>query len=76
MTMAALLRADSDICPTDLHRHQLTCERCGVSDQTVASTMTRSGRLWAPTCSTCAAKARASKAERIAAVERSVGGAS
>jgi len=59
------------LCPQGMHRHAMTCARCGVSDQTVAQTIVRDGKPWPPTCSGCAAVIRA-KSARIAAVERAV----
>ena len=55
----------SPSCPATYHRHQLTCSKCHVTDQTVASTQTRDGRRWPPTCAACSAKAA-----RVRAVER------
>jgi hypothetical protein len=59
-------------CSPGFHRHIQTCARCGVSDLTVASTTTRDGHKWPPTCSTCSAVIR-EKSSRILAVERAVG---
>lgn len=36
----------------------LRCHRCGRTDQTVASTPTRGGAGWPPTCSDCSASVR------------------
>ena len=58
-------------CATTFHRHQLTCGKCGVSDDSrgpIAETPTRSGRPWEPTCATCSGKVQ--KRERIAAVAK------
>jgi len=57
------------MCPTVLHRHILTCARCGVTDETVAQTIVRNGTPWPPTCARCSADVRA-KSARIAALER------
>lgn len=73
MVMAARVSTDSTPCPNTPHRHQLTCARCPVSDQTVAVTTTRDGATWPPLCSSCAARVhRQTKDSRIAAVERAV----
>jgi len=62
-----------NVCPTGYHRHQMTCARCSVSDQTVAVTTTRDGNTWPPLCSGCASRVhRQTKDARIEAVERSV----
>lgn len=60
------------ICPNTVHRHAMTCARCGVSDLTVAQTIVKDGTPWPPTCSSCSAVIR-QKSDRIAAVERAVG---
>jgi hypothetical protein len=62
------------ICPSTVHRHPLTCARCGVSDLTVAQTIVKDGTPWPPTCSDCAAIIRA-KSARIAALVKAVGDA-
>lgn len=52
-------RAEQTACPPSPHRHlhgQLTCARCGVTDATVAQTITRTGEKWDPLCSSCSAK--------------------
>ena len=48
-------RSGPPACRTTLHRH---CARCGASDQTVASTVTRDGVEWPPMCAYCSAKVR------------------
>jgi hypothetical protein len=71
--MAARVGPVAAPCPNTPHRHQMTCSRCPVSDQTVAVTTTRDGNTWPPLCSSCAARVhRQTKNERIAAVERAV----
>lgn len=69
MTMAARVGPVGATCPNTPHRHQMTCSRCGVSDQTVAQTIVRNGVPWPPTCSMCSADIR-EKSARLAAVER------
>ena len=52
-------RAGQIRCPGTPHRHVhglLTCARCGITDGTVAQTITASGSRWPATCSACAAK--------------------
>jgi hypothetical protein len=52
-------RAGQTRCPSTPHRHvhgQMTCARCGVTDGTVAQTITASGERWPATCSACASK--------------------
>lgn len=50
---------------------RLTCALCGSTDGTVATTVTRTGERWAPTCAQCSADIR-EKSARVAAVERAV----
>ena len=58
----------SPMCSTSLHRHVLTCARCGVTDSTVAPTPVKGGKHWPPTCVMCSAEIR-EKSARLAAVE-------
>ncbi len=57
-------------CPSTYHRHQMTCARCSVTDQTVAVTTTRDGNVWPPLCSQCASRVhRQTKGAILAALE-------
>lgn len=69
MTMAARVGPVAAPCPNTPHRHQLTCSRCPVSDQTVAVTTTRDGATWPPLCQACARTVRAQSDQALRKME-------
>ena len=58
-------------CAPGLHRHDQTWSRCGITDLTVASTVTIDGNRWPPLCSGCSSRVhRQAKDRAIEAVAR------